>query len=770
MALNPQTAESIDGAITNEGGAYLAWTNAEGVTPGPIQSVEGAASATRWTPSKSGDYIFRRSIDTTNTADTAYTYAGYHYDQTTQKYYKIVIGTDTYPVSGTAGVYDISANEAQLGVAVDNVTGELKAAPKIRYVEEKKVENAKVTLTHQDKSASNPERLVATYSDATKTSTSGFDASAEAARAEVEYRNAQGAYNSAKSRYDQALADFTYADAMVTAYNKLLDAADKRKAEKAANDGAQTVSDTAQETMNKAVLDDQDTSATGDDTGLMIDFKDIINITDPNNAAAITDWAGLDSDMNISAYRIVPKAVRDILDADHAKAENERQLTECYKNFYGEGSEKGLEDLWGDIKTYSSNIKGNLTTISTATDPTAAETALTNLRNNINSLNDTLTAYKAKFAGLVTAAGEEHLTGLDTSAVTATTAAIQAVADKVKKSSGGASLSEKVEAANTGLAALIADYRDKYDTYQEYSTAGTGKEAKSQEAWTQAITDYNNAVGKPSVTTPAAAATGATLNYETDVNASQTQPNNYTAGTLTNNAATLVPQYSAVSTANATNPQIASDADFTPFAYTSTDPNAANAKVERKAVLATDTFKQLDTAASTSASDEEKAYGVGKTEKQTVDQLKNAMDNAKSTLDANATAYTDAVSALTAGSTITIYINLADDDNTENTAWTYNPASNGTTEADFYLNKILAPAETSEKLITSVELADTVTASDYKNLIFDLNVGLDSAQITYADDQRTITDDAVKANDAFKVKVDNNGINQSTKAVTWKTT
>ena len=195
-------------------------------------------------------------------------------------------------------------------------------------------------MTHQDKSASNPERLVATYSDATKTSTSGFDASAEAARAEVEYRNAQGAYNSAKSRYDQALADFTYADAMVTAYNKLLDAADKRKAEKAANDGAQTVSDTAQETMNKAVLDDQDTSATGDDTGLMIDFKDIINITDPNNAAAITDWAGLDSDMNISAYRIVPKAVRDILDADHAKAENERQLTECYKNFYGEGSEK----------------------------------------------------------------------------------------------------------------------------------------------------------------------------------------------------------------------------------------------------------------------------------------------------------------------------------------------------------------------------------------------------------------------------------------------
>ena len=48
-----------------------------------------------------------------------------------------------------------------------------------------------------------------------------------------------------------------------------------------------------------------------------------------------------------------------------------------------------------------------------------------------------------------------------------------------------------------------------------------------------------------------------------------------------------------------------------------------------------------------------------------------------------------------------------------------------------------------------------VTADAYKNLTFDLNVGLDSAQVTY-NDKYEITTDAVDGNQTvFKMKVDN---------------
>ena len=92
------------------------------------------------------------------------------------------------------------------------------------------------------------------------------------------------------------------------------------------------------------------------------------------------------------------------------------------------------------------------------------------------------------------------------------------------------------------------------------------------------------------------------------------------------------------------------------------------------------------------------------------------------------------------------------------------PADQETQEmVSFYLKHILDEGKTSEKLIDSVTLSPD-TQNVFKSFDFDLNVALDSAQITYADDQKTITTEAVTANSEFKMKPT---VDQSTKAVTW---
>lgn len=99
---------------------------------------------------------------------------------------------------------------------------------------------------------------------------------------------------------------------------------------------------------------------------------------------------------------------------------------------------------------------------------------------------------------------------------------------------------------------------------------------------------------------------------------------------------------------------------------------------------------------------------------------------------------------------IEIYINL---DPTYASAWQIEPGvktkvASGTQETQetvsFYLKHILDEGKTSEKLIDSVTLSPD-TQDVFKSFDFDLNVALDSAQITYADDQKTILTDAVQA-------------------------
>ena len=159
---------------------------------------------------------------------------------------------------------------------------------------------------------------------------------------------------------------------------------------------------------------------------------------------------------------------------------------------------------------------------------------------------------------------------------------------------------------------------------------------------------------------------------------------------------------------------------------------------------------------------------AGTPKHETYAQLKSAMDGLKDPAETKTTEYETAIAntaaakaaynkangissaaaedAAAAADTSAIIVNIFLDDKDSELDWTSALADGQSAEvAEFYYNYILKAGETSEKLIDSVELDPSVTAKDYKTLVFDLNVALDSAQITYADDQRTITSTAVQA-------------------------
>lgn len=108
-----------------------------------------------------------------------------------------------------------------------------------------------------------------------------------------------------------------------------------------------------------------------------------------------------------------------------------------------------------------------------------------------------------------------------------------------------------------------------------------------------------------------------------------------------------------------------------------------------------------------------------------------------------------------------IYINLADVVTAagEKDKWQLLPTTVVDNEAVFYYTGILQGGETSSKLVESVELDKNATQDMYKSFDFDLNVELKSAQINYAEDQKTIlTDAAVAELDAKPTLYENTNI------------
>ena len=162
------------------------------------------------------------------------------------------------------------------------------------------------------------------------------------------------------------------------------------------------------------------------------------------------------------------------------------------------------------------------------------------------------------------------------------------------------------------------------------------------------------------------------------------------------------------------------------------------------------------------ANSKKKLYDDAKAAKQAIEDAEAATAEALTAKNNAQRAYDN---ALQAGSPVKIIINLADD--ADQMGWTYDSANTGATagtEANFYLNKVLAAGETSDKLIDSVYLDKDTTSKAYKTLVFDLNVGLDSIQVTYDADQRNYTTEAVNSDPTFAMTA---ATTAGSDAVTW---
>ena len=113
-------------------------------------------------------------------------------------------------------------------------------------------------------------------------------------------------------------------------------------------------------------------------------------------------------------------------------------------------------------------------------------------------------------------------------------------------------------------------------------------------------------------------------------------------------------------------------------------------------------------------------------------------------LDSKHYAYDDGI--------LKIYIKLSDDviltnDGSSNAKWQMLPAPvYNDKEAVFYYTGMLEGGETSSKLIDGIYLDKRVTQDMYKNFDFDLNVDLDSVQVTQDENGRYV---ATSANDHF---------------------
>ena len=163
---------------------------------------------------------------------------------------------------------------------------------------------------------------------------------------------------------------------------------------------------------------------------------------------------------------------------------------------------------------------------------------------------------------------------------------------------------------------------------------------------------------------------------------------------------------------------------------------------------------ELNSAINSRTGSNDSAHGTGTAN---YDAMKTAYENALEAYNNALKTYNDARALYEANDNtnteIKIYINLSDDvvttGNTAKDKWQLIPIVAGNAIDDeiahFYYTGILQGGESSAKLIDNVVLDKDTKQDAYKFFDFDLNVHLDSAQITYADDQTTLTTEAVDA-------------------------
>ena len=126
----------------------------------------------------------------------------------------------------------------------------------------------------------------------------------------------------------------------------------------------------------------------------------------------------------------------------------------------------------------------------------------------------------------------------------------------------------------------------------------------------------------------------------------------------------------------------------------------------------------------------------------------------KAALDKARVDYQNLVDEYNSLGDIEVYINLGEDTSNNPTVvqnggtkdqWQLMPMEANATSAEFYYTGILLGGETSTPLIDSVTLSPNVKKEMYKSFDFDINVVLNSAQVTYDTDGLTLTKDAVNA-------------------------
>lgn len=761
----------IDGVTTEEAGGYLIWTNAivngEPYPTGSVNSrrvdpnhTDTGTKDPRWTPPATGDYIFLRS-----NVDGKYTYAGYHAvvtpddpdtdeDESKVEYYKIVIGNDPFRAKETINsdgtkqfVFDISVDQDKVGVVV-NADGTFASDPAINYVILSEVDSKDVNLTYVAGASGNRDYLLATYSDGmTDTDTQALEDnyntqkaayetakalsdqdSAKVADAQVDYSNAEGEYNLANKKYKKALADYNYALSLANARNTLIDAADSLNSAHTDRTNKHSVLDAAWGSLVGGATTMESTTITAADTNTYNVF-DLEESTSP-----------------ILNTTIVPTAVRTVLSS---VTTSDPHLGDVKQNL------NDLDAIWTEIDTLQGEVEALLDQIddtydTSHTDTIAAHMSDTDLKDIIEELNEKLAELKVKLKEY-----QDCFANLERSAETAAndtvTNLIVNPALNVKADIGKYVTS--VTSMCNSLDTLASTY---YTAYTDYVNAVTTEESR-QNDWEEAVDTYNDTVNNTD---------GAGKKYADDLTAASaiTYVPSSKDITINNAATTVVPAYSANTTSGANDASIDTSGgypDYTNYVSTTlpkitttstpnvmptinnfvgifdepTDPSGTAAN--------TRTVDALSTAVSSANSN--------------LTNKKSIYDSAKAAQNTNAAATQSALTAMnnakanwvdhmTNSSNIAIKVYL---DDAWNTYWEIDSDTNGTTDVDFYLKKVLLAGETSHKLIDGVELVNTVGSKDYKDLTFDLNVGLKSAQVTYDADQRGYATDAVDADANF---------------------
>lgn len=698
---------TTDEVALAKAGGYLVWNDA---------GAENGAVGTDYTPDAAakGNYVFRRAIEDNDplaTNNEKYALEGFYFDGT--DYYKILI----------ANYHTGSEDHNRTPVAV-TADGELSADPDIMYVVSDTVTGEPVALYYEE-TVDGTKRLVATYS-LDPSAAVNYDQAALDARHAVEVANAQGDYEIAKYKQDVAQKEYDLIKDLITERNTLVSKAkdykDKADAADAAATGTGGMSD------KKAAVAAV-TAGTLDLTGKAPYADRVLKTTDAGYTATGT------------AHDAYPTEVKSAILA--------------FENKYN-----AIFDTSSTGTGYQKSVLDAFTTLQNAVGSDADDatldgyiTALQNAYSTLDTESENL--YMAYY---------DIINSTTSSGLALDPAGLSAFKKKLGDASEADSYMRQVDDYKTKMNELI-------NKVKAFETARQASQSADQ-ARDQAFTQFNTAVGQYQTNVSSKIST-----FKNDVQALQT------AFDATNNQTGGGSGYDGSDVYNTAVDETGSDGFLTKVKantdyYLDSFDTAADydsTVVDNPSTPAVDEAAANKTAAAglgaltplTATAPTESTFKLN------LDNSGKSLTTLKSEATAAKRKWDNLVSASTTAPTandIKIYINL--DENVD-TNWTRDPATavDAATAKEvisFYLNNILDEGETSAKLIDSVEL-DAATQNVFKNLTFDLDIGLDSAQITYANDQQTITTDVVKTNNDFTLKPTANTYSSLDDTLAWAT-